>query len=370
MTRGTARTLAEVIVELGDRSYPIVVGTGLLERVGEFVSQRFPARRVHLVTNPTVGPLYADRVTSSLEAGGFEVTRIEMPDGEEHKHLGTYGAILDRMLETRPERGWPVVALGGGIVGDVAGFAAATLLRGVPFVQIPTTLLAQVDSSVGGKTGVNHARGKNLIGAFHQPGFVCIDLDTLKTLPQREFLAGYAEVVKTAVILDAELFELLEDRLEVLLAQDPAVLSDVVVACCRIKASVVAADERESGWRAVLNFGHTLAHAVESLTNYSEFLHGEAVAIGMAFAARLSVRLGACSQDDAERVVTLLARAGLPVALPPSLDTLDLVESVAGDKKVSGGKVKFVLMQGLGATRFERLSGPELAEHIAALRND
>jgi 3-dehydroquinate synthase len=358
-----------VVVELGERSYPIEVGTGLLAGLGRALAARFAARRVHLVTNPTVGALYGEAAVASLEAGGFEVTRVEMPDGEEHKHLGTFGRILDQLLETRPERSWPIVALGGGVVGDVAGFAAASLLRGVPFVQVPTTLLALVDSSVGGKTGVNHALGKNLIGAFYQPSIVLIDLDTLASLPRRELLAGLAEVVKTAVILDADLFALLENRLDGILALDPAVMGEVVAQCCRIKARVVTEDERESGLRAVLNFGHTLGHAVESLTGYSELLHGEAVAIGMAFAARLSQRLGACEAGDADRVVALLERAGLPVRIPASLASDALADAVAGDKKVSGGQVKFVLMTGLGTTRFERLGMAEIATHVAALRD-
>ena len=368
MPESKARRLETVMVELGDRSYPIEVGTGLLASLGAELAQRLSASRVHLVTNPTVGALYAGAAVASLEASGFSVTRIEMPDGEEHKHLGTFAGILDELLVTRPERSWPIVALGGGVVGDVAGFAAASLLRGVPFVQVPTTLLAQVDSSVGGKTGVNHPRGKNLIGAFYQPSLVLIDLDTLGSLPRRELLAGYAEVVKTAAILDADLFALLEERLDETLALEPGVMADVVARCCRIKAQVVAADERESGWRAVLNFGHTLGHAVESLTGYRELLHGEAVAIGMAFAARLSQRLGACSTEDADRVVALLERAGLPVRIPATLATDALAEAVTGDKKVSEGRVKFVLMTAIGATRFERLSASDLAAHVDAVR--
>ena len=369
MPDGKATKLEAVTVEVGERSYPIDIGTGLLAGLGPAVAARFRAPRVHLVTNPTVGALYGGAAIASLEAAGFAVTLVEMPDGEEHKHLGTFGAILDRILDTRPERSWPVVALGGGVVGDVAGFAAASLLRGVPFVQVPTTLLSQVDSSVGGKTGVNHVRGKNLIGAFYQPGLVLIDLDTLASLPRRELLAGFAEVVKTAVILDAGLFSRLEERLDDVLRLEPGIMAEVVARCCALKAGVVTADERESGLRAVLNFGHTLGHAVESLTGYSALLHGEAVAIGMAFAARLSQRLGSCTADEADRVVALLARAGLPVRIPPALATEALADAVAGDKKVSGGQVKFVLMAGLGATRFERLGMADIAAHVASLRD-
>jgi len=355
-------------VDLGERSYPILVGTGMLAGIGAELAARFTARQVYLVTNPTVGGLYAGAVIESLQGQGFAVTRVEIPDGEEHKHLGTLASIYDQVLATRPERTWPIIALGGGVVGDVAGFAAATVLRGVPFIQIPTTLLAQVDSSVGGKTGVNHARGKNLIGAFYQPNLVVIDLDTLASLPRRELLAGLAEVIKTAVIFDADLFAQLERQLDALLELDATVLRAVVARCCQIKASVVAEDERESGLRAVLNFGHTLGHAVENLTGYTDLLHGEAVAIGMAFAARVSARLGVCDVAAAEQVVALLERAGLPVAIPDGLTSAALADAVAGDKKVSAGRVKFVLMCEIGKTRFARLGMADIAAHVDALR--
>lgn len=358
----------KVQVELGDRSYPIRVGSGLLPGVGESLAARFAVRHACVVTNATVAALYGAVVESSLAASGFAVHRIEIADGEIHKNLATLESIYDRILALRPERSWPVVALGGGVVGDIAGFAAATVLRGVPFVQIPTTLLAQVDSSVGGKTGINHPRGKNLIGAFYQPSEVVIDLDTLASLPRREFLAGFAEVVKYGVILDPELFASLEDRLDDVLRLDPVFLRAVVARCCRLKADVVGSDERESGLRAILNFGHTLGHAVENLAGYGALLHGEAVSIGMAFAARLSARLGVCEPDAAERVVALLARSGLPVAIPSDLASADLGAAVAGDKKVSGGKVKFVLMTGIGATRFEPLTAEAVAGHVEAIR--
>lgn len=356
-------------VELGERSYPIRVGSGTLDGIGAAMRQYCPARRAHVVTNPTVAALFGARVRNSLTAQGFDVTMIEIPDGEEHKRVETLASIYDAILATKPERSWPVVALGGGVVGDMAGFAAATVLRGVPFVQIPTTLLAQVDSSVGGKTGINHAQGKNLIGAFYQPTLVWIDLQTLASLPRRELLAGFAEVAKYGVILDAELFSQLEENLDAVLRLDPQRMAQVVLRSCALKARVVGEDERETGLRAILNFGHTLGHAVETLTGYSRFLHGEAVAIGMAFAARLSHRLGQATSTEAERVVTLLQRAGLPVVVPPELGTEALATAISGDKKSSGGRVKFVLMDGLGKTTFASLSAEELAAHVDALRH-
>ncbi len=354
-------------VDLGERSYPIHVGSGILDGIGAAVRRHCPAARVHLVSNANVAALYGDRVERSLVEHGFAVTRIEIPDGEEHKNLQTLSSIYDAILATKPERGWPVVALGGGVVGDVAGFAAATVLRGVPFVQVPTTLLSQVDSSVGGKTGINHAQGKNLLGAFHQPNLVWIDLETLASLPRRELLAGFAEVVKYGVILDAPFFAQLEEEAEVVLSLDPRSMAEVVLRSCALKAQVVGADERESGLRAILNFGHTLGHAIENLAGYGQFLHGEAVAIGMAFAARLSHRLGHCSEAEAERVVALLRRVGLPVDVPSGLSPDAVASAVAGDKKASGGRVKFVLMDGMGKTRFESLTAAEIAAHVTAL---
>jgi len=357
-----------VQVQLGERSYPIVVGNGVIQQLGTELAVAFTARRVCVVTNPTIRALYGARVVGLLEASGFTVDVVEIPDGEAYKHIGTLSAIYDRILALKPERSWPIVALGGGVVGDVAGFAAATLLRGMPFVQVPTTLLAQVDSSVGGKTGINHDQGKNLIGAFYQPSSVWIDLDTLASLPRREFLAGLAEVIKYGVILDADLFALLEDETDAIVRMESDILRHVVARCCRLKADVVGADERESGMRAVLNFGHTLGHAVENLMGYGELLHGEAVAIGMVFAARLSAHLGACDAAAAQRVVDLLVRVGLPVEIPRQLADADLGAAVAGDKKMSGGQVKFVLMTGIGATRFERLGMEPIVRHVASVR--
>jgi len=265
------------------------------------------------------------------------------------------------LIEAHIERSSPIVAVGGGVVGDLAGFAAATVLRGVPFVQVPTTLLAQVDASVGGKTAINHASGKNLIGAFHQPRLVAIDIDTLKSLPRREYLAGLAEVVKYGAILDAELFARLDGNVPALLRQDASLLSDVIATSCRLKAMVVEQDEREGDYRAILNFGHTLGHAIETLTEYRRLLHGEAVAIGIVCAARLSERRGWLPRSDVERIEGLLRRIGLPTAVPSDLSADQLALAVEADKKAGGGKIKFVCLEALGKTRFEALSAAEIA---------
>jgi len=361
-----AKTSTETVrVELGARSYPIIIGAGVLDDVGAHVRGTCGAARVAVVSNPTVGNLYMARVADSLRSAGCEVLTVEIPDGEEHKTLTSLGSIYDRVLAGGFERRSPLIALGGGVVGDVTGFAAATVLRGVPFMQVPTTLLAQVDSSVGGKTGINHPTGKNLIGAFYQPQLVLVDLDTLKSLPQRQYLSGLAEVIKYGAILDASLFTLLEQQMDRVLALDADVLQQVVRRCCELKAMVVQRDERESDYRAILNFGHTLGHAVESLTKYKRYSHGEAIAIGMAFAATLSVVRGYCDQEVSRRIIALLRRVGLPVELPAELLDEPLARAVAGDKKASSGKVKFVCLTDIGHTRFEELTSEDIADVAA-----
>jgi 3-dehydroquinate synthase len=354
---------ATVRVNLGDRSYPIQIGSGTLPGLGARLKEVGLGRRLAVVTNPTVGRLYRDTVVKSLTGAGFEPTVLEVPDGEEHKNLAWLTFLYDRLVDARLDRGCAVVALGGGVIGDLTGFTAATFLRGVPFVQVPTTLLAQVDSSVGGKTAVNHAGGKNLIGAFHQPCLVWIDVHTLKTLPPREVKSGMAEVIKHGAILGPELFALLEERIEDVMRLDEALCVEVVRQNCAIKAAVVGEDEREHDYRAVLNFGHTMAHAIEVLTDYRGFLHGEAVAIGMAFAARLSAARGICAPAVAERIEALLRRAGLPTELPQELVTPNLALAVGADKKVVGGKVRFVVIEEIGRVRFEMLSGEEVLAH-------
>ncbi len=350
-----------VTVDLGARSYPIIIGSGVLSHVGDHIATVLGPGAAAVVTNPTVGKLYGDLVTASLRTSGREVTVIEIPEGEEYKNLSSLALIYDRLLASRLDRNAIVIALGGGVIGDVAGFAAATFLRGVSFVQIPTTLLAQVDSSVGGKTGINHPRGKNLIGAFYQPRLVLIDIATLQTLPRRELLAGLVEVIKYGAILDADLFRQIEEDLDRVLALDEALLRAVVQRCCAIKAMVVQRDERESDFRSILNFGHTVGHAVEALTGYRRYLHGEAVAIGMTFAAQLSLIRGYCDEESMRRIVELLKRAGLAVELPKEVTSAALAQAVEGDKKVAGGKVKFVCLEAIGRARFEYLTASEVA---------
>jgi len=348
-------------VELGDRAYPIVIGAEVLDDLGRRMAGHLRTGSAAVITNPTVGGLYLARVESALRTADFDVTTVEIPDGEEHKSLESLARIYDRLLAARLERSSPIVALGGGVIGDLAGFAAATLLRGVPFVQVPTTLLAQVDSSVGGKTGGNHPAGKNLIGAFYQPRLVLIDIATLKTLPRRQLLAGLAEVIKYGAILDADLFALLERELAHVLALDDTLVRHLVRRCCELKAMVVQRDEFEADYRSILNFGHTLGHAIEGLTAYQRYLHGEAVAIGMAVAARVSCLKGHCNRETAERITRLLERAGLPTGIPRECPEPQLAAAIAGDKKVASGKVKFVCIEEVGRTRFEYLGAPELA---------
>jgi len=330
-------------VELGNRSYPIVIGRGLLGG-GFDLAPCVRGQDCLVVTNETVGPLYLDRLLPDLE--GRRVSSISLPDGEAYKTLGTMASILDQLVAMEAGRDTTVVALGGGVVGDIAGFAAASYMRGVNFVQVPTTLLAQVDSSVGGKTGVNHEQGKNLIGAFHQPQIVLIDTDTLVTLPDRELRAGLAEVIKYGAICDPDFFAWLEANMQRLLRRDADALAHAIRRSCELKAEVVAEDERESGRRAILNFGHTFGHAIERCQGFGEWLHGEAVAAGMIMAARLS-GLDATTVD---RLCKLVEAAGLPVA-PPSIRAGDWMTAMGMDKKVQGKKLRFVLLDAIGSSR-------------------
>ena len=330
-------------VDLGDRSYPIVIGRGLLD--GNFDLSTFVRGNDCLVvSNETIAPLYYERLCANLV--GLNVSDINLPDGESFKTAATMQSILDRLAELRANRDIAVIALGGGVVGDMAGFAAACYMRGVDFIQVPTTLLAQVDSSVGGKTGVNHARGKNLIGAFHQPQVVLIDTNTLDTLPDRELAAGLAEVIKYGAICDAEFFAWLEANMAALLARDPDALGHAIRRSCELKAEIVAEDEREVGRRAILNFGHTFGHAIEHCQGYGEWLHGEAVAAGMIMAARLSGLPG----DDVDRLAALVAAAGLP-AEPPVIAADAWIDAMGMDKKVQARKLRFVLLDTIGESR-------------------
>jgi 3-dehydroquinate synthase len=338
-----------VRVALGARSYPIHVGTALLERA-ELIASVLPQRRVAIVTNDVVAPLYLDRFAAALARAGVASVRVIVPDGESHKNWPTLNFVFDALLANRCDRATAVVALGGGVIGDLAGFAAATYQRGVPFVQVPTTLLAQVDSSVGGKTAINHPLGKNMIGAFHQPLVVVADMDTLATLPARELAAGLAEVIKHGAIRDAAFFEWLESSIDALVARDPAALAQAVKRSVEIKAEVVASDERETGERALLNFGHTFGHAIEAGLGFGTWLHGEAVGAGMVMAADLSARLGLLDRGAAERLRALLARAGLPV-VGPAFGPDRYTDLMAVDKKVEAGRARFVLLDALGAAR-------------------
>jgi 3-dehydroquinate synthase len=333
-------------VALGERSYPIHVGDGLLRRAGELVSS-IVSRRAIVVTNPIVAQHHADALQTSLAEAGIETERIVIPEGEAHKDWTTLDAIHTRLLELKAERSTALIALGGGVVGDVAGFAAATYQRGMPLVQVPTTLLAQVDSAVGGKTAINHPLGKNMIGTFYQPLAVISDTATLSTLPDREYRAGIAEVIKYGAIRDLALFEWLEANMERLLARDADAVAHAVIESCRIKAEIVAADERETGERALLNFGHTFGHAIETATGYGTWLHGEAVAAGMVLAAALSQRLSGLSSGDAARLLQVVKRAELPTDPPPLADD-QWLELMLRDKKTESGKRRYVLLEALG----------------------
>jgi len=333
-------SIETLTVELGDRSYPIVIGPGLLDG-GFDLSPYVGGPDCLVVTNETVGPLYLDKLLACLP--GVSVQSISLPDGEQYKTMEVVESVLDTLVAMRAGRDTTVVALGGGVVGDIAGFAAACYMRGVAFIQVPTTLLAQVDSSVGGKTGVNHAGGKNLVGAFHQPRIVLIDTDSLTTLPDRELRAGIAEVIKYGAIVDREFFDWLEDHMEALIDRQPEALVQAIRISCATKAKVVAEDEREAGRRALLNFGHTFGHAIESTVGYGEWLHGEAVAAGMLMASRLS----AIEAAEQARLRDLIAAAGLPTE-PPRAGAASLREAMQVDKKALAGKVRFVLLRHLG----------------------
>ncbi|SAK85211.1 3-dehydroquinate synthase [Caballeronia hypogeia] len=337
-----------VSVELGERAYPIHIGAGLIGRT-ELFAPHIKGASVAIVTNTTIDPLYGHQLRAALAPFGKKVTTVVLPDGEAHKNWETLNQIFDALLTERADRKTTLIALGGGVVGDMTGFAAACYMRGVPFIQVPTTLLSQVDSSVGGKTGINHPLGKNMIGAFYQPQAVIADIAALHTLPPRELAAGIAEVIKTAAIKDAEFFEWIEANIDALNAQDESALAHAVKRSCEIKASVVASDEREGGQRAILNFGHTFGHAIEAGLGYGEWLHGEAVGCGMVMAADLSVRLGKLDEAARARLVRVIEAAKLPV-VAPSLGDDRYVDLMKVDKKAEAGEIKFILLTRFGAT--------------------
>jgi len=334
-------------VDLGERSYPIYIGRDLFSSP-ELLSRQVGGSQVVLVSNDTVAPLYAGKVLAALGERKL-ITEVVLPDGEQHKTMATFEHILDRVMSDGHNRSTTFVALGGGVVGDMTGFAAACYQRGVNFLQLPTTLLAQVDSSVGGKTGVNHPLGKNMIGAFHQPQAVLIDIDTLHSLPAREFAAGLAEVVKYGLICDAGFYQWLQSNMPRLLAREEAVLAEAIERSCANKAAVVAADEREGGARAILNLGHTFGHAIETHQGYGQWLHGEAVAAGMIMAARMSAARGWITDDEVRELIALQRSMQLPVAAPPEMTLSDFQTLMARDKKVIDGCLRLVLLRGIGS---------------------
>jgi len=333
-------------LELGERSYPIHIGSQLIDRA-DLYKKHLKGSFTAVVTNQTVAPLYADRVVKTLESLGQKVRLVVLPDGEVYKTWETLQKIFDALLESGADRKSTLIALGGGVIGDMTGFAAASYMRGIRFIQVPTTLLSQVDSSVGGKTGINHPLGKNMIGAFYQPQAVIADLDTLKTLPPKELAAGLAEVVKHGAIADADFFSWIEKNIEPLNACEPKAMEHAVQRSCEIKSQIVALDEKEGGVRATLNFGHTFGHAIEAGMGYGEWLHGEAVGCGMVLAADLSVRTGRLTKDDYQRIKNLVTALKLPSA-PPKLGVSRYIDLMSVDKKAEGGEVRYILLDGIG----------------------
>ncbi|MGB5440137.1 MAG: 3-dehydroquinate synthase [Gammaproteobacteria bacterium] len=351
-------------VELGERSYPIFIGHGLLGDP-RLLTQHVHGRQVMLVTNETIAPLYLDSVRAVFS--DFELATVILPDGEQYKNLDTLNRVFSALLENRFNRGCTLVALGGGVIGDITGFAAASYQRGVAFLQIPTTLLAQVDSSVGGKTGVNHPLGKNMIGAFHQPACVLIDTDTLDTLDDRQLAAGLAEVIKYGLIRDAAFFDWLEENIDLLKARDKQALARAIERSCALKAEIVAADERESGQRALLNLGHTFGHAIETGTGYGSWLHGEAIAAGMLMAADLSARHGWLAREAVMRIEKLLQQAGLPTRPPDEMNPERFMKLMAVDKKVVDDGIRLILLKAIGdAIVTSDFDGKLLDETLAA----
>ncbi|MFO7830814.1 MAG: 3-dehydroquinate synthase [Desulfuromonadaceae bacterium] len=350
--------MQELRVDLDNRSYSIHIGSDTLSSVVELLEALKLSKHLVVVTNDVVAPLYLEQVTGLLRNAEYNVDCVILPDGEQHKDATSLNAIYTRMLERNCDRDTAIVALGGGVIGDMAGFAAATYMRGIPFVQIPTTLLAQVDSSVGGKTAINHPLGKNMIGAFYQPRSVIIDVATLDTLDERHFRAGLAEVVKYGVIADADFFSWLEQNIPRLLSKDPAALEYAIKTCCSIKAAIVAQDETEHSVRALLNFGHTFGHALEQLGGYGTILHGEGVAIGMAVATRISALKGLCSTADVARLDAILIQCGLDIHVPQGFTPEQFVAAMMRDKKVSSGTLRMVLAHGIGTSEVQAIEDP------------
>lgn len=361
--------MPEIKVELGERSYRIAIDSGMLANLGKSLRDFGFSSKTAVVSNPTVFSLYGSRVAESMRDAGFDVTVIVLPDGEEYKNLSSVERIYGEMLTAQLDRKSALIALGGGVIGDITGFAASTYMRGIDFIQVPTTLLAQVDSSVGGKTGVNHQLGKNMIGTFWQPRLVWIDIDTLKSLPSREFLSGIAEVIKYGVIRDEGFFSFLEKNRDKVLALDNDVLTHVVRLSCEIKANVVSEDERESGLRAILNYGHTIGHALETVTGYKKYLHGEAVCVGMCAEAKLASAVGLLEDSQLMRLKALIEAYGLPLSLPEGVDSQLLISSMKLDKKTVSGDLTFILPEKIGKVRIQRGLSLKEIEKILASRD-
>jgi 3-dehydroquinate synthase len=343
--------MQKIRVDLGERSYNIMIGNAVLKDIGRALDKFEFSGKIALISNPTVYGLYGKTISEALRASGYDLTEVLIPDGEEYKSLPYAEKIYEALLKARLDRKSALIALGGGVIGDISGFAAATYMRGIDFIQVPTTLLAQVDSSVGGKTGVNHPLGKNMIGAFWQPRLVWIDIESLRTLPRREYLSGLGEVIKYGVIWDEEFFAYLEANRERILKLDAATLTHVIGRSCEIKAEVVSKDERESGLRAILNYGHTIGHAIETVSGYTKYLHGEAVAIGMHLEAKLALRLGLIDQKAVSRIKSLIDSFGLPPDMPGGIGINALIETMQIDKKTVAGKLHFVLPEKVGSVR-------------------
>lgn len=353
-------------LNLPQQAYDIAIAPGGITKLGELMSHLKLGKKVLLVSNPTVFQHYGECAIASLKSAGFDVGSCNLPDGEQYKTLASVEKLYNIALENRLERSSTMVALGGGVIGDMTGFAAATWLRGINFVQVPTTLLSMVDAAIGGKTGVNHPQGKNLIGAFHQPKLVLIDPQVLQTLPEREFRAGMAEVIKYGIIWDAELFAMMEqcDRLDQLHYLSENLLQEILVRSCQAKADVVSKDEKEAGLRAILNYGHTIGHAVESLTGYRVVNHGEAVAIGMVAAGQLAVNLDLWKQAAQDRQLALIQKTGLPIKLPEGIDLDAIIDALQTDKKVKAGKVRFILPTQIGVVKITDQVSSEQVERV------
>ncbi|MDZ4383603.1 MAG: 3-dehydroquinate synthase, partial [Thermodesulfovibrionia bacterium] len=352
----------KVRVELKERSYEIIIGRKTLQKLGLRLIEFRPSS-IAIVSNKTVFPLYKDLILKSISECGLKPEVFLVPDGEEYKDILWASYLYGQLLKARFDRDSLLVAFGGGVVGDLTGFVASTYMRGIKYIQVPTTLLAQVDSSVGGKTGVNHELGKNMIGTFYQPSLVLVDVDTLKTLPQKEFSAGIAEIIKYGVIADKGLFDFLEANIKDIFSLGDSLI-DVIKRSCEIKADMVSRDERESGLRAILNFGHTIGHAIETATGYTRFLHGEAIAIGMCAAARIAVRMGIFQGKDAERIKNLVELYKLPSTMPDNINISDINNAMEVDKKVKAGKIRFILPESIGKVRIEDNVDREIIKEI------